>query len=136
MYYVHKLWYNLFNILEPLRRGWTIGNKGMHIILSKGHQRIEFDRLFKCPTGHLNGVTIKAIDDIGTIASLSQNNKNTKISYEEGHMKLMRANDESVKRTAHKLEWKLEQRGHKSPCISCAIEKTKYKKVPKTTQVK
>ena len=51
-------------------------------------------------------------------------------------MKLMRANDESVKRTAHKLEWKLEQRGHKSPFISCAIEKTKYKKVPKTTQVK
>ena len=27
VYYVPKLWYNLFSILEALRRGWSIENK-------------------------------------------------------------------------------------------------------------
>ncbi len=48
----------------------------MHITLSKGQQRIEFDWLFKCQTGHLTGITSKAVDDIGTIANMSHTNHN------------------------------------------------------------
>ena len=69
VYYVPKLWYNLFSILEALRRGWSIGNKGTHITISKGRPTIEFDRLFKCPIGHLTGVTIKTTDKVGAIAN-------------------------------------------------------------------
>ena len=104
----------------------------MHIILSKGQQRIEFDQLFKGPTGHLTGATIKAIDDIDTIAKLINNNK---IIYEDGHMKVMHINDELGNGKEQKLGWKSEQRDHKSPCLSCTMKKIKQKKVPKTTQV-
>ena len=49
----------------------------------------------------------------------------------------MHTNDESVeRRIAHKFGWKLQQRGQKSLCISCAIGKSKEKKVSKTRQVK
>ena len=133
VYYVPKLWYNLFSILEALKRGWTIGNKGMHITLSKGQQRIEFDRLFECPTGHLTSVTIKAVDDIRTIASMS---RDIKISHEEGNAKLMHVNNETMKRKAHNLGWKLNKNNYKPTCMSCAIGKSKQKNVPKTTQVK
>ena len=75
--------------------------------------------------GHSTEVTNRAIDDIGTIANISQNYKNSKISYEWGHMKVIHANDELVKRTAIKLGWKLKQRGHKPSSISCAIGKSK-----------
>ncbi len=35
IYYVPKLWYIMFSILEGLKRGWVIRNKGMHITLTK-----------------------------------------------------------------------------------------------------
>lgn len=48
-----------------------IGNNGMHITLTKGKQTIQFDCFFKCPTGQLIGVKIKAIDNTGAVASTS-----------------------------------------------------------------
>lgn len=135
VYYVPKLWYNLFSILEGLKRGWIIGNKGMHITLTKGKQMIEFDRLFKCPTGQLIGVKIKTIDDTGAVAS-TNNNDNLMLSYDVYHSRLMHANDEVLRRTGQRLGWKFNQKENKTTCISCAMGKSKQKKIPKTTHVK
>ena len=38
--YVPKLWYNLFSILEALKRIQSIGNKGMNITISKEDQQL------------------------------------------------------------------------------------------------
>ena len=133
VYYVPKLWYNLFSILEALRRGWSIGNKGMHISISKGRSTIEFDRLFKCPTGHLIGVIIKSTDEFGAVADSKMMGR---ISHEKGHSLLMHANADVTCRTLQKLGWKLEGPVNRLSCMSCAIEKSKQKKVAKWTQTK
>ena len=109
LYYVPKLWYNLFSILEALKRGWSIGNKGTHITISKGRSIIVFDRLFKCPTGQLTGVTIKTTDDVGAIMHTKSMGR---ISYGHGHSLLMHANTDVTKRTLQRLGWQLEGQGN------------------------
>lgn len=45
--------------------------------ISKGRSTIDFDRLSKCPTGHLTGVTIKSIDDVGAITDSKMRERST-----------------------------------------------------------
>jgi hypothetical protein len=49
--YVPGLSYNLFSIVQTLKKGWSITNDGMNIKLTYGNHQIAFDRIFKCPTG-------------------------------------------------------------------------------------
>ena len=93
-------WCNLFSIREALKRGWGIGNKGMHITISKGRSTIEVDSLFKFPTGYLTGVTLKTSDEVVAIA----NSKTAeRISYENGHPLLMHANTDVTNKTLQRL---------------------------------
>ena len=97
---VPKLWYNLFSILEALRRGWSLGNKGMHVTISKGGSTIDFGRLSKCPTGHFTEVKIKTTNEVGAV----ENSKIIgKISYEKGHSLLMHANADVTNKTLQRL---------------------------------
>ena len=111
---VLKLRYNLFSILEALKRGWSIGNKGMHITISKGRSIIEFDRLFKCPTAHLTEVTLQPTDEVGAIANSMTAER---IHYEKGHSLLLYANADVTYKTLQKLGWKLGGPINKLPCI-------------------
>ena len=105
----------------------------MHITISKGRSTIEFDRLFKCPTGHLTGVIIKSMDEIGTVAKSKMVGR---ISHQKGHSLLMHANADVTCRTLQRLGWKLEGPVNGLSCMSCAIGKAKQKKVAKWTQTK
>ena len=132
VYHVPKLWYNLFSLMEALRHGWKLGNKGMNITITSKRKHIEFDRIFKCPTGHLNGVKIQTETDTSLI---SKEIKKIKMFQVDAHNKLMHTNAETVKLTADKLNWKLVN-SDKYNCIPCAKGKAKQKKILKITESK
>ena len=64
-----------------------------------------FDRLFKCPTGQLTGVTIRTFDDVGAITHTKSLGK---ISYGRGHSLITNVNTDVTKRTLQQLGLKLE----------------------------
>ena len=99
VYHIPKLWYNLFSVLETLKKGWKITNNGLQIEIRKGKQIIKFDRVIKCPTGHLTGVKLVPGNDISLLASNGLNNT----KYIDAHAKLFHANDEVVKNTGRML---------------------------------
>ena len=88
--------------------------------------------MFKCSTGHLNGIKIHASDDCSL---LSKDLKRVKLFLNYGHAKLMHTNDEAVKLTAQRPNWELLQ-GDEKGCADCAKGKLKQKKIAKTTKSK
>ena len=102
--------------MEALRHGWKLGNKGMHITITTKRNQIMFDRMFKCSTGHLNGIKIHASDDCSLV---SKDLKRVKLFLNYGHAKLMHTNDEAVKLTAQRPNWELLQ-GDEKGCADCA----------------
>ena len=122
------MWYNLFSILKVLKQGWSIGNKAIHITITKERFTIHFDRLFKCPTGQLTGVTMKSINGVGVIS-------NTKgmgnISYGQGHSLLLYVNADITNKTLQRLGWMLKGLINKPTCAPCSMGKIKQWKVTK-----
>ena len=53
---VPKMICNLFSILSCLRKGWSLGNEGKLIKLTKGKTQIKFDQELETKTGYLAGV--------------------------------------------------------------------------------
>ena len=43
VYHVPQLWYNLFSVMEVIKKGWRLGNNGMVITLRKDRKEIKFD---------------------------------------------------------------------------------------------
>ena len=132
VYYVPKLWYNLFSLMEALRHGWKLGNKGINITITTKKKNITFDQMLKCPTGHLNGIKIQASD---AYSFVSRELKRVKLFLNDGHAKLMHTTDEIVKMTAKRLNWELLQDDDKN-CVDCVKGKSKQKKIAKTTESK
>ena len=132
VYHVPKLWYNLFSLMEALRHGWKLGNKGMFITITSQNKYIKFDRIFKCPTGHLNGVKIQTENEVSLV---SKDMRRTKMFVNEAHNKLMHTNEETIKLTANRLNWELIN-ANKTECMPCAKGKTKQKKISKITESK
>ena len=125
IYHIPKLWYNLFSVLESLRKGWKITNDGLKIEIKKGRSAITFDRVIRCPTGHLTGVKLIPEDDTSLIAT---HERKMKVKYIDAHAKLFHANDEVVKNTGENLNWKIDD-DEKEPCIACALGKAKQTKI-------
>ena len=94
--HIPKLWYNLFSVLESLRKGWKITNDGLKIEIKKKRSIITFDRVIKCPTGHLTGVKLIPEEDTSLLAT---HEPKRKLKYIDAHAKLFYANDEVVKNT-------------------------------------
>ena len=46
---------NLFSLMKALEKGWTITNKGLVLILTRGEQRLVFDRVTRTKDGVLVG---------------------------------------------------------------------------------
>ena len=133
VYHVPKLWYNLFSLMEALQNGWKPGNHGMHITITNKKRQIKFDRIFKCPTGHLNGIKIETNDERSLIANEL---KRIKLFMSDGHAKLMHTNEETVKLTGEKLNWHPIDPKQQHECIACAKGKSKKKMIPKITKAK
>ena len=132
VYHVPQLWYNLFSLMEALKHGWKLGNKGMHITITSRNKFIKFDRIFKCPTGHLNGIQIQTENEFSLI---SAETKRKKMFLNDAHVRLMHVNKATLQHTARRLNWDLIDSDHKE-CISCAIGKSKHKKISKFTETK
>ena len=84
VYHVPKLWYNLFSLMKAIRHGWKLGNKGMYITITSHNKYIKFDQIFKCPTGHLNGVKIQTENEVSLV---SKGMKRIKMIENEAHNK-------------------------------------------------
>ena len=54
--YVPDLKTNLFSLTQAMKNGWTIGNDGLHITVTKGDAKIIFDVLMKTQSGYLCAV--------------------------------------------------------------------------------
>ena len=132
VYHIPKLSYNLFSILETLRKGWKITNDGLQIEIKKCKRSIIFDKVIKCPAGHLTGVKLVPEND-GSL--LTTNERPTELKYIDTHAKLFHANDEVVKNTGEILNWKIDN-GEREPCIACALGKAKQTKIKKETDNK
>ena len=118
--------------MEALKHEWKLGNKGMYITITSQNKYIKFDRIFKCPTGHLNGVQIQTENEYSLI---STEMKRKKKFLNDAHVKLMHVNDATLKHTTRRLNWDLLDIDHVE-CISCAKGKAKQKRVSKSTESK
>ncbi len=56
--HVPKLWTNLFSLTASIASGWKVCNEGKILVLTKGKQKIKFDRIIKTGDGYLCGVEI------------------------------------------------------------------------------
>jgi hypothetical protein len=54
--FVPDLWVNLFSINQALKKGYRISNDNIVISLSKGLNKITFDRFFKAKDGTVSGI--------------------------------------------------------------------------------
>ena len=61
--FVPDLRINLFSITKALSQKWKLSNKGLDIVLSKYHTRIQFDHHIKTQSGFVSGVEMFAITD-------------------------------------------------------------------------
>jgi hypothetical protein len=61
--FVPDLWVNLFSINQALKKGYRISNVNIIISLSKGLNKITFDRFFKAKDGTVSGILIRLCDN-------------------------------------------------------------------------
>jgi hypothetical protein len=72
--YIPELMVNLLSIPVALNNGFQIGNKGIHLYLTKGDFKLEFDRIFQTGKGFVCGTELiptsgsiaAAVMDVGT----------------------------------------------------------------------
>ena len=117
--YVPSLWCNLLSINQILKKGYTIGNDGEIINVSRGKIKIKFDEIIKTGDGHVNAVKIEQIQEMA----------NSSIGINIFHKLLGHPNKETVKRTAAYYDQDIH--GEFKPCEDCELAKIKQKKVNK-----
>jgi hypothetical protein len=61
--FVPDLWVNLLSINQALKKGYRISNNIMIISLSKGLNKITFDRFFKAKDGTVSGILMRPCDN-------------------------------------------------------------------------
>ena len=131
VYYVPELWTNLFSIGSAIKKGFKIGNKGLHITLTKGKSTLEFDRVMHTQHGFVIGVEIIPIVDENANAALV---KGSRINIQKLHEMLGHASEDVVRKTAKYYDWELFGKFEK--CENCAISKAKQKSVSKESTSK
>jgi hypothetical protein len=124
--YIPELMVNLLSVPVALNNGFQIGNEGIHLYLTKGDFKLEFDRIFQTGKGFVCGTELiptsesiaAAVMDVGTNIDIS-----------EAHAMLGHAGDNVIRRTASFYGWKLI--GTKVVCEFCAIAKAKQASITK-----
>ena len=127
VYYVPELGpYNLFSITMALDKGFSLGNKGKTITLTKGGYEIKFDRNIATKNGWLGAVKMVPRKDVRE--SVPKLKKNTKIDVKIFHEVLGHVGDEVTKETA--LYYGLKIQGAMHPCGDCLKAKARQKNIP------
>ena len=127
VYYVPELGpYNLFSITMALDKGFSLGNKGKTITLSKSGYEIKFDRQIATKSGWLGA--IKMIPRKEERAGVPKLQKNSKVDVKIFHDVLGHVGDEITKETA--LYYGLKIQGAMHPCGDCLKAKARQKNIP------
>ena len=126
VYYVPELGpYNLFSITMALDKGFSLGNKGKTITLSKSGYEIKFDRQIATKSGWLGA--IKMIPRKEERAGVPKLQKNSKVDVKIFHDVLRHVGDEITKETA--LYYGLKIQGKLHPCDDCLKAKARQKNI-------
>ena len=119
------LWCNLFSITAALRKGFSISNEGMKIVLKKGSTNLKFDRIGETVHGgYLIGINIIPRT---TATNLAMFDKHKKIDVNYLHRQLGHAGEALIRSTAKVFNWSLKNTFHK--CEDCATAKARQKNI-------
>ncbi len=135
--YVPELWVNLFSIGKGLQNGFNIGNKGLHLFLTKGKTTILFDKMMKTNKGFILGVDMMPTTRKSCVATLSLD-KGKSVSKKILHGILTHVGEDTSHKTAAYYNWKVVGIGT-SPseiCDHCATAKSRQKNLRKWTEKK
>jgi hypothetical protein len=126
--FVPDLWVNLFSINQALKKGYRISNDYIIISLSKGLNKITFDRFFKAKDGTVSGISMRPYDN--PVAHTVLNGVTKKgIEINDFHTMLGHCGSDRLERTARIHGFKLF--GELKTCKQCAISKARQKKINK-----
>jgi hypothetical protein len=122
VYYVPELGpYNLFSITMALDKGFSLGNKGKTITLTKGAYEIKFDRNISTKSGWLDAVKMVPRKELRV--KVPKLKKNTRIDVKIFHEVLGHVGDDVTKETA--LYYGLKIQGTMDPCGDCLKAKAR-----------
>ena len=74
--YIEHLPQSLFSITKALGKGWKLSNRGVHIVLTNGTSRIEFDRVNPTTTGCI--MTVQMVPLVPTVEKSNSMTTRTK----------------------------------------------------------
>ena len=126
---VKGLWVNLFSLTAALASGWSLGNKGKILTLTKGRVNIQFDHLIDSGEGYVCGLDIIPKTDHATPTLEA----GTKTDINTLHQIFNHTAEETVKLTA--AEHSLQAEGKLKPCFACKTSNARKKDVAKQTKV-
>jgi hypothetical protein len=98
--FVPELWVNLFSVGKGLQNGFNIGNKGLHLFLTKGKTTILFDKMMKTNKGFILGVDMMPTTRKSCVATLSLD-KGKSVSKKTLHGLLAHVGENTSKMTAN-----------------------------------
>ena len=127
---VPDLWVNLFSVTKALRTGWNLGNKGVHIHLSKGDKRLTFDKTMKTSEGVVVGIDMvpRTPDGVACPALLR---KGKTVDINILHKVLGHPGETILRKSAEYYDLKLT--GKLQPCEDCALAKSRQRNVQQVT---
>ena len=128
--YCPELSFNLFSLTQAMANGGKLGSNGTIITMTKGEQRLEFDRKISMSNGYLPAVELAPrTEDEHLTAAMDEGQK---ISRNKLHKMLGHPSEDILRATAKQMGWKLTGRVEK--CEDCALGKSCQKNVPKETK--
>ena len=150
--FVPGLYVNLFSIGRALQHGWSLGNQGKVIFITKDRNTIRFNKVYHTQTGFLNGIELEPLQKDGqqkpsqeqqetqrsqqeTGVLSEKGAKNPKIKLNVLHKTLDHVHKEVCKRTARYYGWELSAKDMEV-CEPCAQAKAKQASLNKETKTK
>ena len=125
---VPDLWVHLFSITKAVSDGWKLSNEGQMMVLTKGKNKIVFDRIIKSGSGHLCAVEIRPPGQETATAAMDPGST---VNIQEFHETMGHTSEESLRLTAKAMGVK--PQGSLQACESCHVTKARKKNVPKKT---
>jgi hypothetical protein len=126
--FVPDLFINLLSLTQAMKKGFSLMNDGLDLILQKDNKKIILDQIIKNANGNLIGV--KAEPTLTTTClSTSNTSLNTCININELHRVLGHPGEKYIHATAKLFGWKII--GNFETCEACAIAKAKQKNINK-----
>ena len=129
--YAPDLCVNLLSIPTALSNGFTIGNHGMNLFLSKGTHVIKFDKLFSNSKNSVCGIELFPIATEMAHPALEPG---TTLKMEKIHHLLGHCGEDSTRATAKYYGWNAT--GIFKPCEDCGVGKAKQASVSKLLSTK